>query len=349
VREPLVSILIAAYNAEPFIEQTLRSVLGQSWKRTEVIVVDDGSSDRTSEIVGRYAEHPHVTLLHQANRGQCAARNRAARHARGDFIKFLDADDLLAPQAIALQVERLLDSPECVASADWCRFYDDPSRPWFVPEAMWEDLDPVTWLVRAWTAGGGMTQCGVFLIPRLVLARSGLWNESLTLIDDFEFFARVLLSSKGVRFARGATLYYRSGLPGSVSSSRSRVAIESAHASIQLATERLLATENSPRTRAACAAVHQAFVYNYYPEHMDLVQDMERRAAALGGTALLPDGTRGFHVLRRVIGWRLARRFERLALRYGITRSGLRQKTRIARGRASKSDGDRSKELGALS
>ena len=171
-----------------------------------------------------------------------------------------------------------------------------------------------------------MTQCGLFLIPRSVLEQSGPWNEELSLIDDFEFFARVLLSSKGVRFTRGATLLYRSGLSGSVSTGRSRSAVESAYRSLLLGTDKLLSVENSPRTREACASVMQAFVYNYYPQHTDLVTDMSRRAKALGGSRRPPDGTRGFQILRALIGWRLARRCERAALRHGFGRSAWRSR-----------------------
>jgi glycosyltransferase involved in cell wall biosynthesis len=332
VEQPLVSVLIAACNAERFIAQTLDSVLAQSWKPLEIIVVDDGSIDRTTQILAKYAPNPKVKVFRQENRGQCVARNRAARAASGRFIKFLDADDLLAEKAIELQVTGLCGAPDCVASADWARFFDDPAKPWFAPEPMWDDLDPVTWLVRAWMAGGGMTQCGVFLIPKAVLDRSGLWDERLTLIDDLEFFTRVLLSSKGVRFTRGATLYYRSGLPASVSTGRTRSALESGYRSLTLATDRLLATEDSPRTRVACATVIQDFVYRYYPAHEDLLKELELRVRELGSPSREPVGTPGFHLLRRFLGWRLARKVEQRAVRYGLNRSALQARYRRIRG-----------------
>src|SRR5439155_5070555 len=99
--EALVSILIAAYNAERYVEETMQSVIAQSWPRIETIVVDDGSTDRTPTILSQYEKFPHVKLFRQENRGQCAARNRAVAHAHGNFVKFLDADDLLAPDAVA--------------------------------------------------------------------------------------------------------------------------------------------------------------------------------------------------------------------------------------------------------
>src|SRR5215469_16198822 len=94
--KPLVSILIPAYNAEEWIAYTLRSALAQTWPHREIIVVDDGSRDRTTRIVRRFASKG-VALFSRENRGQSAARNQAFQFSQGDYIQWLDADDLLAP------------------------------------------------------------------------------------------------------------------------------------------------------------------------------------------------------------------------------------------------------------
>ena len=93
---PLVSILIPAYNAAPWIRQAIESALAQSWPRTEIIVVDDGSTDGTREQAAGFVRHG-VQVLQQDNKGAAAARNRAMAAAEGDFLQFLDADDLLGP------------------------------------------------------------------------------------------------------------------------------------------------------------------------------------------------------------------------------------------------------------
>ena len=92
----LVSVLIAAYNAGPYIAETLDSVLAQSYPSIEIIVVDDGSTDETSTILDRYAGRGAIRLIRQANAGQCRSRNRAFAESRGSLIKFLDADDLIS-------------------------------------------------------------------------------------------------------------------------------------------------------------------------------------------------------------------------------------------------------------
>ena len=103
---PKVSILIPCYNAEKYIGETLESVFRQTWPAIEVIVVDDGSVDRSAAVVRSFAR-PNLQLVEQENRGQTAALNVCLAHASGDFIQYLDADDLIEPEKIERQVIRL--------------------------------------------------------------------------------------------------------------------------------------------------------------------------------------------------------------------------------------------------
>lgn len=105
---PLVSVVIPAYNAEPFIGEALRSVLAQSYRNLEVIVVDDGSKDATSRIAESIAATDgRVSVLHQQNRGVAAARNLAIERSKGEYIAPLDADDIWYSEKIEKQVERM--------------------------------------------------------------------------------------------------------------------------------------------------------------------------------------------------------------------------------------------------
>jgi GT2 family glycosyltransferase len=110
--DPLVSVIIAAYNAEQYLAEALDSVAAQTFQNFEVIVVDDGSTDRTADIVAGYSQ---VHCLHQPNRGQPAARNAGIRAARGKYIAFLDADDLWLPSKLEKQVNFLMSH----ADVDW--------------------------------------------------------------------------------------------------------------------------------------------------------------------------------------------------------------------------------------
>src|SRR4051794_10911248 len=104
--KPLVSILIPAFNAEEWIADTLASAVAQTWPNKEIIVVDDGSKDGTIDVVKRFARQG-VTLVTQPNQGAAAARNTAFSASKGEYIQWLDADDLLGANKLSLQVDTL--------------------------------------------------------------------------------------------------------------------------------------------------------------------------------------------------------------------------------------------------
>ncbi len=113
VNNPLVSVIIPAYNAQSYITDTLQSVISQTYQDIEILVVDDGSTDRTSEIVQSFARKDHrIIFLQQDNAGVAAARNLAIEKSRGEYIAPIDADDIWFPQKIAKQVECILQAGE---------------------------------------------------------------------------------------------------------------------------------------------------------------------------------------------------------------------------------------------
>ncbi|MFN7141299.1 MAG: glycosyltransferase family 2 protein [Limisphaerales bacterium] len=117
---PLVSAIVPAYNAEPFIRETLCSVLSQTYQSIEVLVVDDGSTDRTPSIVEEMAEQdPRIKLFRQKNQGVAAARNLAIAHAKGAYIAPVDADDIWYPTKIEKQVQRMEEYPEAGCAYTW--------------------------------------------------------------------------------------------------------------------------------------------------------------------------------------------------------------------------------------
>jgi len=110
--EELISVLIPAYNAERFIEEALRSVSRQTHANLEIIVVDDGSTDRTLEILERYAGiEPRLTVLKQSHGGVSAARNTGLRQAKGSLVAQIDADDIMKPERLAIQAAFLKHNP----------------------------------------------------------------------------------------------------------------------------------------------------------------------------------------------------------------------------------------------
>ena len=128
---PLISVITPAFNSEKFIEATVRSALNQTYANLEVLVTDDGSTDRTAEIVQRIAAaDPRVKYFRQANAGQSAARNTAIAAARGEYVAFLDADDLFLPVKLERQIAYLEKHPDC--GVCYCKIYhfwnDEPGK-----------------------------------------------------------------------------------------------------------------------------------------------------------------------------------------------------------------------------
>lgn len=310
-----VSVIIPCFNMERWIGAAIDSALQQSWPATEVIVIDDGSTDQSPSIIRSRESDPRMIVSTQRNRGQSAALNAGLALAEGEFIQFLDADDLLAPNKVEAQLKRLLVAPPGhIASARWARFESDHRHATFHPEGVWQDMSAVEWLVTSWE-GGGMMHGAAWLIPRKLIQAAGPWNESLSLINDFDYFTRVLLHSAGVLFCDQAATYYRSAGPGRLSGMRSRPALDSAFRSLQLGTRELLAHEDSPRTRHAAAVSFQRFVYSYYPDSPDLMSLAEDEVRRLGGCNLPIPGGRRFQWLARLMGWKRARQLQRYATR----------------------------------
>lgn len=314
-KNPLVSICIPAYNAGKHIAAALDSVLRQSYKNIEIIVVNDGSTDNTKSILEDYNKKG-VIVINQENQGQCVAANRAYAKSKGDYIKFFDADDLLSKDFIKNQINRMDGKTDIVTSAAWGRFTkNDLSDFKLNAENVWRDMRPIDWLVESLRDGPNMMQCALWLIPRQVLNRAGLWDERLSLINDFDFFIRILLSSQQVLFTENAILYYRSGINDSLSGQKSRKAYESAYLSTELGVKTIINFEDSERTRKVCADSFQLWKYQFYPKEIDLCKRCEEWIKKLGGSKYpFPSGGKT-NVLCSLLGWKLTKRIkDRFAL-----------------------------------
>jgi glycosyltransferase involved in cell wall biosynthesis len=304
-----VSILIPCHNAAPWLAQTLESALAQTWPHKEIVLVDDGSTDDSLAIATRFQARG-VRIVAQENRGASAARNVAIAGSRGEWLQFLDADDLLAPDKIARQMEMALSAGwEYLYASDWSRFQVSPADADFTPQPLCADSSPVGWVVKKFEHNA-MMHPAAWLASRQLADKAGPWNEALSLDDDGEFFTRLALASTGIRHCPGAVSFYRSSLPGSLSGRKSEQAWASAYLSIELSADRLLSAEDSPRTRHACATAFQRYIYEAYPRAAACRGRAVARVAACGGSDFRPEGGPKFQRASRLLGWRFARRIQ---------------------------------------
>jgi len=289
MKMPLVSILIPAYNAEDSIADTLRSAIDQTWKRKEIIVVDDGSTDRTPEVVKLVATK-QVTVVSTANQGLSAAVNHAYSLCQGDYIQELDADDLLAPDKIERQLAALqeTDSKRILLSSPWAHFYYRTSAAQFMRNSLWQDLSPVEWLLRKMGENLHM-QNATWLVSREIAEAAGPWDTSLHYDQDGEYFARVLLASAGTRFVPEGKVFYRvSGSDRISFIGKSKKKRKSLLRSMQLHIQYIRSLEDSERVRKACLTYMQNWYGNFYPDQPELAEELQALAAQLQGHLEMP-------------------------------------------------------------
>jgi len=282
--KPLVSILIPAYNAESWISDAIKSALRQIWPHKEIIVVDDGSADGTLAVASTFTRDG-VTVTSQKNSGASAARNHAYSLCKGDYIQWLDADDVLAPDKISRQVAfaRAVNNPLLLLSSEWGRFHYRTKNAQFIPTALWQDLSPIDWLLRKLTLNVWM-QPGCWLVSRELTEAAGPWDERLSFDDDGEYFCRVIIKSQGVAFVRGAKTFYRATGPGSLSSvDNSNKKMESAWLSIRLHIRCVRHLEESERTKKAALTFLHTWFSMFDPYRPDILEQMEELAQSLGG------------------------------------------------------------------
>jgi glycosyltransferase involved in cell wall biosynthesis len=287
--KPLVSILIPAYNAEKWVAATLQSAIAQTWPRKEIVLVNDGSTDRTAEVAQQFTSMG-VVVVSTKNEGAAAARNQALQLSRGDYIQWLDADDLLAPDKIERQLAaaREGDSRRILFSCSWAPFYYRTRHTHVVRNSLCEDLRPVEWLLRKMSENLHM-QTATWLTSRELVEAAGLWDTRLLTDDDGDYFRRVVMASTGTRFVPDATVFYRV-------TSRRRLSYiggsdkkkDAMALSLRLHIESIRSLEESERVRNACLRYLQNWYGVFYPERPDLTRELQGMAAQLGGGLEIP-------------------------------------------------------------
>jgi glycosyltransferase involved in cell wall biosynthesis len=308
--EPLVSILMPAYNSARWVAQAIESAVSQAWPRKEIIVVDDGSADDTLRIAKRYCSET-VKVVSQENQGAAAARNRALALSQGDYIQWLDADDILAAGKIGKQMEiaEQFPSKHTLISGAWGSFYYRIGGAIFTPTRLWCDLSPVEWLVKAWEYNAHM-QTATWLVSRALTELAGSWDVRLLSNDDGEYFCRVIRASDGIKFVREAKVFYRVTATSRLSDiGLSSAKLEAFLLGLQLQMQHMLSVEDSERTRVASLQKLQMALLHFYPERPDLVRQVDEMATSLGGKLEVPKLGWKYTWIQKALGWTTAKRF----------------------------------------
>ena len=180
----LVSVVIPCFNQAHFLPSAIESVLGQTYPDVEVVVVDDGSTDNTGAVVRR---HPSARYVRQENRGLAEARNTGIRESLGDQIVFLDADDLLSPDALALGRTALEEHPEAAFVFGYSSFLMDDGSETPPPFAPVLEGDPY----RALLASCPIISPAAAMFRRAAFGAVGVFDPTKTPSEDYDLYCRI--------------------------------------------------------------------------------------------------------------------------------------------------------------
>ena len=184
---PIISVIIPAYNAEATIQETIESVQKQTFSNFEIVIIDDGSSDRTLDIIQKIAD-PRIKCFSYENGGNSLARNRGISHATGDFVSFIDADDLWTPDKLELQLAALQKYAEASVAYSWTTNFTNgqeesvfPCNPIFFEGNVYDKL-----LVNNFVANGSN-----ILVCRKAIELVGEFEPTLKRCADWDFYIRL--------------------------------------------------------------------------------------------------------------------------------------------------------------
>ena len=200
-----VSVIIPCFNAERWLAEAIDSCLAQTYGAVEIIVVNDGSTDRSAQIARSYGKK--IIFESTDNRGGNHARNHGFELSSGVYIQYLDADDYLLPEKISRQVNALKSSGGDVIYEDWCHQYHDEVEGTFRRDdviSAGEQDDVLQMLLQGW-----WVPCCSLLVRRDVVEATGGWDESLSAAQDRDFFVGLSLSGVKVLYQPGCYSIYR--------------------------------------------------------------------------------------------------------------------------------------------
>lgn len=311
---PFVSIIIPVYNKASFVRDTLDSALNQTYPNLEIIVVNDGSTDGSLEILKDYAgQYPdRIKLIDAVNQGVSAATNLGIRASKGEYIQFLDADDILSQDKIDRQLKMLQGKDyQVMASCEWQNFTGSISEASSVPYGVFRDFETGLEVLSRFWNHQEMMAISSWLTHRILIEKAGTWDEILTINQDGEFFCRVLVNAGKVLYEPIGKVFYRQPGPGNVSQQRSVKASHSLLDSYISYEKIILAVEDSPRVRKALKKVYLKFLYDTFPDYPILLSEAKNRIKQLGVRQSVFIGGPKFQFLSKYLGFGIALRLKR--------------------------------------
>lgn len=210
---PQVAIIIPVFNKEKVITETLNSVFNQRFKDWECILVDDGSTDKSLEIINRFInDKPQFKLYRRPQqnlKGASSCRNLGLQRTDTPYVQFLDADDLISENKLEKQMESFNSDPHVdLLTCEWGRLTGS-KREIYKNFPSYKDFDNIPKFLNSLPGSRGYFPLHAYLIKRNIIEKAGPWNEKISLNDDGEFMLRVISNCQIIKFVPSAAVWYR--------------------------------------------------------------------------------------------------------------------------------------------
>jgi glycosyltransferase involved in cell wall biosynthesis len=311
-KKVLVSICIPCHNASHFLSDTLNSLVNQSHRELEIIIIDDHSIDESVKIIEQFAQQDsRIKFSSSTKKGAAPARNQAYNQATGEFIIFFDADDWVPTNFITTQLNNIVNKNDVVV-AKWGRFYNNINNVIINKNQIQQDLTFTEWITKYWINASHMTCPGRVLIPKSLIEKAGVWNESLSLNDDFTFYTKIFSLSNSIRFNKDSLFHYRSGNNG-LSSKKGKLEYQSFYESLRqgISTAKSQLPE-CKQSNICYANLLQNFIYEVYPFEPELLKKASAQILLLGGATFeFPAGGKTKMIVN-ILGWKLTKKIKTL-------------------------------------
>lgn len=285
---PLVSIIIPSYNSLQYLDASLESALQQSYKSIEVILVDDGSTDGTKDHFDRFKKMG-VHCIYQDNVGPAAARNTGIKASKGEYIQFLDADDLLRFDKIEHQIEIMVSENIELSFTKWKYFHEDINDAFQESEIK---INKTVFTGKELLKSFGVEKWALtpimYLTKRSLIEKAGLWNTQLNHNEDGEFYSRILFLVDKVVYINKVCSFYRKTPGDSVGKLNSEVKVLSALKSWQIIKDLLVKDQDKTLLSYPKRGFYVIYVSSIH-DFPDLAKNVAKEFDKIDQPCHLPD------------------------------------------------------------
>jgi glycosyltransferase involved in cell wall biosynthesis len=301
---PLISIIVPVYNSEKYIADTVSSCLTQTYKNIELILINDGSTDNTEQVIAQFLSDDRVKYFSIENAGACEARNFGINQAKGELYQFLDHDDLLDAEKLSYQLKCYEDNGDDYVYSGTMGTVSGTIKTLDNGYELYQkDFSPQQYFETLLNQFGKHITTGAWLLPVKLVKSTYGWDNRAGLNDDGEYFMRIILNAKGIKFCKGAIFYFRRDVPNSLSKQfDTREVYVKWLFSYTSYVKNFLQKLAQPAAGKLAWKALSVYYCSSYPNYPDLLRQCKRQMKELGYKGPSPHGGDLFMKMSKCIG-----------------------------------------------